>query len=56
MAYDHTIKAVANITGLNKSLVKDIDKARHESLCKRKRKRQKRADKTRSSGKIFGNR
>ena len=37
MPYDHTIKAVANITGLNKSLVKDIDKARHESLYVREK-------------------
>lgn len=32
LAYGHTLKAVANITGLNKSLVKDIDKSRLEAL------------------------
>ena len=32
LAYGHTLKAVANITGLNKSLVKYIDKARLEAL------------------------
>lgn len=37
MAYGHTLKAVANITGLNESLVKDIDKARHESLYVREK-------------------
>lgn len=37
LAYGHTLKAVANITGLNKSLVKDIDKARLEALYVREK-------------------
>ena len=32
LAYRHTLKAVANITGVNKSIVKGIDKARLEAL------------------------
>lgn len=37
LAYGHTLKSVANITGLNKSLVKDIDKVRLEALYVREK-------------------
>ena len=42
MAYGYTLKSVANITGLNKSLVKDIDKARLEALYVRENENSKR--------------